>query len=110
MAALRFGKVVGMAAIIDTREERITVAGASWSSVRVVRPFAHSEYASRGRVSRILGLGSSARCAVRVARYAGRLARNQSRRSISMRDDTRFAPFERSFTRTTRWVRSGTVR
>jgi len=32
MAALRFGKVVGMAAIIDTREERIS--GRSWRIAR----------------------------------------------------------------------------
>ena len=32
MAALRFGKVVGMAAIIDTREERIS--GRSWQIAR----------------------------------------------------------------------------
>jgi len=32
MAALRFGKVVGMAAIIDTREERIF--GRSWRIAR----------------------------------------------------------------------------
>jgi hypothetical protein len=55
---LRFGKVVGLAAIIDTREERI--AGLSWRIGRAgnARWHAQSEYAHRGRVSRILGLGS----------------------------------------------------
>ena len=67
MAALRFGKV-GMAAIIDTKEERITIDRVSRTSVRLARLNALSEYGRRARVSRILGVAwvRDAQCVMRV--------------------------------------------